>query len=131
MLVQRLLFVVVAFSIGQFAQAQPTVCTYSCPDTNAIGQALLHRILAIPYESDYSVFQCVYGEVNANPKTQSCFYNKANGKHALGHEKDGCPAQATPCSSGAEDLFSSPGHPEVPAWIENGRYLLYLKENHT
>jgi hypothetical protein len=81
----------------QFAQAQPTTCTFSCPDTNVAGQALLSRILAAPNESNYSIFECVYailldssiftsaniqslvdryGEVNENPRTQSCFYYK-------------------------------------------------------
>ncbi|KAJ3558538.1 hypothetical protein NP233_g11491 [Leucocoprinus birnbaumii] len=118
--------------VAQLIESQPLACSYSCPDADAAGQPLLKRMLAIPYVSDYSIFECVYGEVNPNPKTRSCFYRKVDGMHALGYEGDGCSTEALPCSADEAEQghFSSPGNPEVPAWIQNGRNLLYYKENH-
>ncbi|KAF7777750.1 hypothetical protein Agabi119p4_3822 [Agaricus bisporus var. burnettii] len=110
--------------------SQSSQCTFFCPSQDELGQALLTQPLAIPYQSDYSVFECVYGEGISDPETHSCFYIKSDGKHALDGQKDQCPAHAIPCSN-APGSFSSYGKPEVPAWIENGRSLLYLKENHT
>ncbi|KXN87051.1 hypothetical protein AN958_09397 [Leucoagaricus sp. SymC.cos] len=130
MIFHRLFFVFSGALVLHFTQAQPTACTFSCPDTDVRGQALLKHVLAVPWKSDFSVFECVYGEVDINPKAHSCFYSKMDGKHKLSAGKDECPVEAIPCT-GTANRFSSPGHPEVPAWIENGRYLLYLKENHT
>ncbi|KAF9446092.1 hypothetical protein P691DRAFT_623634, partial [Macrolepiota fuliginosa MF-IS2] len=102
---------------------------YSCPPADESGQALLKHTLAVPRESDYSIFECVYGIPNPSPATQSCFYNKLHGGQVLGARADACPDEA-PCLE-TTGSFSSQGHPEVPPWIENGRWLLHVMENHT
>jgi hypothetical protein len=82
----------------QTSISQSTGCTYSCPSTDNLGQALLERPLAIPYQSDYSIFECVYvqvyrvcplltsscryGGVIPNSQTRSCFYTKVHGGDA-------------------------------------------------
>lgn len=72
--------------------SQSSQCTFFCPSQDELGQALLTQPLAIPYQSDYSVFECVYvqgyplhqylmgicryGEGISDPETHSCFYIK-------------------------------------------------------
>lgn len=59
MLTQHLYLALLAF-LFQPTRTQPTACTYSCPLVDELGQVLLKSVLATPYESFYSNFECVY-----------------------------------------------------------------------
>lgn len=59
MLAQYLCFAYLAY-IFQTARAQPIACTYSCPFADELGQGLVKSVLATPFESFYSNFECVY-----------------------------------------------------------------------
>ena len=47
----------------QTSLSQTTECTYFCPPEDELGQTLLKQPLAIPYQSHYSIFECVYVQV--------------------------------------------------------------------
>ncbi|KAL9714584.1 hypothetical protein Ac2012v2_001238 [Leucoagaricus gongylophorus] len=133
MLVHLIIALAIQFTQADQEQASSSPCTFSCPMTNIHHQPLFKHDFAIPYDSSYySVFECVYSEINANPKAHSCFYTKTDGKQTLAVKPNNCHSQAIPCSNNPDNHHfssSSENHYQVPAWVESGRYLLYLKEN--
>lgn len=151
-MLQRLLRAsyLLAFGIIPFALAAPNpspespstfngTCTFSCPLTDANGQKLVGLPGAIPYDSAYSIFECVYPLAEPTPgrRVHTCSYDKATGRNVLSSSVDDCAQQALPCSSSpdaAGESSNSNTPPrfsylkyEMPGWVEFNRYTMNLR----
>jgi len=139
MISQRLLFsvflILPCMVIAQDIVKTP--CSFSCPTMDKLSQPLVKRPYAIGFESFYSIFECKYLSSNEDLPYPTCSYYKDSGLQALGSLHDHCIPNAVPCSDSAQEStetdppsFSNQDKDEVPPWVETGRYLVYLKENH-
>ncbi|KAF9470838.1 hypothetical protein BDN70DRAFT_869509 [Pholiota conissans] len=107
-------------------------CKFSCPELDLLAQPLVKRANAIGHNSFYSVFECFYFSAESRSMAHKCSYDKTTGAHRLGYRDDQCPPSAVPCENNEErpPKFSNfEDGLDVPPWVENGRYLLYLKEH--
>ncbi|CAA7263454.1 unnamed protein product [Cyclocybe aegerita] len=120
-------------------------CTYSCPEVDSSHRPLVKRPFSAGPNSFYTIFECTYYSYVATLQEHTCSYNKHSGFLAIGGAGDECPPKAVACPQGGSSppqaisdsepeqppLFSKQEKDEVPAWIEMGRYLLWLKEHHS
>ncbi|TFK19468.1 hypothetical protein FA15DRAFT_697504 [Coprinopsis marcescibilis] len=116
-------------------------CVFSCPLVDIKQNELLRVPGSVSPASDwYSVFECIYAPKQQRTLSRKCIYDKKTGAQSTPSEGDNCPSSAFCESVGVE-----PDHPpsfssqkkdgselkyEVPAWIDFGRYLLWMKEHH-
>ncbi|TFK35938.1 hypothetical protein BDQ12DRAFT_261594 [Crucibulum laeve] len=114
-----------------FALAAPLICNFSCPASDTDSHVLIRRPNAIPFVSDYSLFECIYGvHGNIDVEIHTCSYDKVSGKQILSYAANHCPEEAISCSGLDSPLFSSEGEKtEDVSWVENGRWLLHMKEH--
>ncbi|KDR70745.1 hypothetical protein GALMADRAFT_75998 [Galerina marginata CBS 339.88] len=146
----HLLAAAIVLQVSFFAFAQDAAdgssipsCTFSCPETNSLSWSLVKRPHTIGFNTYYSIFECVYStpSVSTTRSEHKCSYYKHTGSQALGAAGDNCPPNAIPCSqpsspeaageAATTPLFSHQDNEELPAWVESGRYLLYLQEHHS
>ncbi|EDR01530.1 uncharacterized protein LACBIDRAFT_310842 [Laccaria bicolor S238N-H82] len=127
-------------------------CAYSCPQRDGANRVLIAKVNALGYEQGYSIFECVYAPPEAYDDARTCSYHKTSGKQALSSKAISCPAQAPSCETPsssfsytssvsnpptqyhkmpAKPLFSKQDDiiPEIPTWVETGRYMLWVKEH--
>ncbi|KAF8153435.1 hypothetical protein B0H34DRAFT_625906, partial [Crassisporium funariophilum] len=120
-------------------------CTFSCPPTDMRERTLVKQPHAIGFDSFYSIFECIYMSPAQKPVQHTCSYLKTTGLQILGSINDNCHPTAIPCadptsiSTGTDSdvaaspngkaLFSNEDKEYLLPWVENGRYLLFLKEH--
>ncbi|KAF8876976.1 hypothetical protein CPB84DRAFT_379267 [Gymnopilus junonius] len=137
---------------GGSGAAAASTCLFSCPESDASSWPLVKRPHTIGWESYYSIFECVYSIPKTNPSQElhehKCSYGKQSGIQRLRVANDNCPPRAIQCpqprlydpedDEGEDHVepplnkpkFSNLDAEEVPPWVDNGRYLLFLSEHH-
>ncbi|KIK06063.1 hypothetical protein K443DRAFT_90170 [Laccaria amethystina LaAM-08-1] len=139
-------------ALGSLPEPPKPKCVYSCPQRDGENRGLIAKVDALGYEQGYSIFECVYAAPEEYNNARTCWYYKTSGKQALRSKAISCPAQAPSCESPsssvsytssasnpptqyhkmpAKPLFSKQDDiiPEIPTWVETGRYMLWLKEH--
>jgi len=117
-------------------------CKFSCPPRNTLSWSLVKRKHAVGWDSYYTLFECVYAvpekDSDLSISEWKCSYDKRTGHQTLSAAGDNCPPEAIPCPSfsAGQDIaqaqmpmFSNFAKDEIPPWVENGRFLLWLKEH--
>ncbi|KAF9451020.1 hypothetical protein P691DRAFT_724988 [Macrolepiota fuliginosa MF-IS2] len=116
----------------------PGSCVFSCPPLDAEGQHSITLPGAAPYDSPYSIFECVWVPClqRYDMIKELTWTNSVTGQQTLPSKVDNCVPRAVPCTKTdvgvpvdpeAQPRFSHLEY-EVPSWVESARYILSLRQ---